>query len=190
MEMVYGLISKGMEEYCDSLWLQPGMVWLSTAGFHCWVRYPRDFSFSILISKMWIIERKNLVLWAVTLSASHLSKFKHSWWEASDVKHKCKGSWVQKIFEDLLQDGWKHECKKLGLLALRSCTTFQNQSNIEGAFIIEVAESDGKICGIDLQWVIKTSWWFGWPIGNIAKSLRVYSSWTSPQFWSYDSIFM
>ena len=109
MEMVYGLISKGMEEYCNSLWLQPSMVQLSTAGFHCWVQYPRDFSFSILISKMWIIEQRNPVLWAVTLSVSHLSRFKHSWQEASNVKHKCKGSWVQKIFKDLLQDGWKHE---------------------------------------------------------------------------------
>ena len=62
METVYGLISKGTEEYRDSSRLGPGMVRPSTAGFHCWVRYPRDFSFSILISKMWIIERRNPVL--------------------------------------------------------------------------------------------------------------------------------
>ena len=41
------------------------------------------FSLSILISKKWIIARRNSAPWVVTLSASHLSRFKYSRREAS-----------------------------------------------------------------------------------------------------------
>lgn len=109
------------------------------------------FSLSILTSKKLIIERRNSAPWAVTLSASHLSRFKYSRREASAATSRAKvkgreSKRFSRIYSKL--DGnldmkrlWSH------LEVLRN---IQNPSNVEGALVIEVTKGAEKIRRIDL----------------------------------------
>ena len=109
------------------------------------------FSLSILISKKWIIERRNSAPWAVTLSASHLSRFKYSRREASAATSRAnvKGRESRRFSRIYIKLDGNLPLENV-VPHLEVLRNVQNPSNVERTLIIEITESTKKIRRIDL----------------------------------------